>query len=72
MQKHNLKTLEVSIAASITAYAMLGVNFAFAASPAPSIGPAPLVGAVGGPAGLIAASVAYAGYRVMKRLRVKA
>ncbi|MGA8172011.1 MAG: hypothetical protein WB816_14420 [Methylocystis sp.] len=67
MKKRSLKTVEFSIGASIAAYAMLGANFAWAIPP--SIGPAPLVGAVGGPAGLVAASVAYAGYRAFKHIR---
>ncbi len=61
-----IRGYKASIGASIAAYALLGASVAFAA-PAP--GPAPLVGAVGGPAGLLAAGVVYGGYLAVKRLR---
>jgi hypothetical protein len=68
VHKIDIRGYTASIGASVAAYAMLGASVAFAA-PAPVPGPAPLIGAVGGPAGLLAAGVVYGGYLAVKRFR---
>jgi hypothetical protein len=63
----SLKKTSVSAAISIGGYAMLGANLACAQTP--FSGPAPLVGAVGGPVGLLAAGVACGGFLAFKHFR---
>jgi hypothetical protein len=53
--------------ACLSAYALFGASFAYALGPSP--GPAPMVGLVGGPAGLATAGVAFGGYLLVKRFR---
>jgi hypothetical protein len=64
VHKIDIRGYKAAIGTSFAAYALLGASVAFAAPV-----PAPLVGAVGGPAGLLAAGVVYGGYLAVKRLR---
>jgi hypothetical protein len=66
VHKLDIRGYTASIGAFVAAYALIGASVAFAE---PSRGPAPLVGAIGGPAGLLAAGVVYGGYLVLKRFR---
>jgi hypothetical protein len=58
--------IEMFAMKSLTAVAVFfaSAGVALAGLPAPT--PAPLIGAVGGPAGMLAAAVCYGGYRLYK------
>ncbi|MGA8170654.1 MAG: hypothetical protein WB816_07475 [Methylocystis sp.] len=65
MKHVTVKSASLAAGACLSAYALLGASLAYAGSYAP----APLVGVVGGPAGLAAAGVAFGGYLLIKRFR---
>jgi len=64
MIKASLNTVCGYSGAAIALYAMFGANLAQA-----SVGPAPLIGVVGGPVGFVATAVGFGGYLAIKHFR---